>query len=58
MKLETIVPDALVKRVVASIGRAGHTGRAGDGIVYVVAVEQFVRVRDINTADTDTTSGG
>ena len=51
MKLETIVPAALVERVVAAIGRAGHTGRAGDGIVFVVPVEQCVRIRDIGGAD-------
>ena len=47
MKLETIVPDALVDSVVAAIGRAGHTGRDGDGIVFVVPVEQFVRIREV-----------
>ena len=35
-KLETVVPDDLVEAVVAAIGHASHTGRAGDGIVYVV----------------------
>ena len=52
MKLETIVPDALVERVVAAIGRAGHTGRGGDGIVFAVPVEQFVRIRDMGKVDT------
>ena len=45
-KLEVIVPADLVEKVVSAIGRAGHTGRAGDGIVFVVPLEQFVRVRD------------
>lgn len=51
MKLETIVPDALVERVVAAIGQAGHTGRGGDGIVFVVPVEQFVRIREAGGTD-------
>ena len=46
MKLETVVPDAVVDRVVAAIRQAGHTGRAGDGIVMVVPVDDFVRIRD------------
>jgi nitrogen regulatory protein P-II 1 len=50
-KLETIVPDALVERVVAAIGQAGHTGRGGDGVVFVVPVEQFVRIRDVEPDD-------
>ena len=48
-KLETLVPVALVERVVAAIARAGHTGRAGDGIVFVVPVEGFVRIRDVRS---------
>lgn len=51
MKLETIVPDALVARVVAAIGQAAHTGRGGDGIVFVVPVEQCVRIRDVGPDD-------
>ena len=44
-KLEIVVTDDLVESVVAAIGHASHTGRAGDGIVYVVPVERFMRVR-------------
>ena len=51
MKLETLVPTALVERVVAAIAQAGHTGRAGDGIVFVVPVEDFVRIRDAQSTD-------
>ena len=46
-KIEIVVPVELVDRVVHAIGQAGHTGRAGDGIVFVVPVEHFVRIRDI-----------
>lgn len=62
LKLEVVVRVTVVERVVAAIAQAGHTGRAGDGIVSVVAVEQFVRIRDIRNTDTarstDTKSGG
>ena len=51
MKLETVVPATLAERVIAAIGQAGYTGRAGDGIVFVVPVEGFVRIRDIGSAD-------
>ena len=50
-KLEIIVPDALVDQVVAAIGQAGHPGRAGDGIVFVVPVENFVRIRDVGGSE-------
>ena len=51
VKLEALVPTALVDRVVAAIAQAGHTGRAGDGIVFVVPVEDFVRIRDVRGTD-------
>lgn len=51
VKLEIIVPDSLADMIVSAIERAGHTGRAGDGIVMVIPVERFVRIRDLNVAD-------
>lgn len=53
-KLETVVSDALVERVVAAIGQAGRTGRAGDGIVFVVPVGEFVRIREVGGLDSAT----
>ena len=46
-KLEIIVSTDLVADVVDAIKRASHTGRAGDGVVYVVPVEQYARIRDL-----------
>ncbi|HZS59291.1 MAG TPA: P-II family nitrogen regulator [Gemmatimonadaceae bacterium] len=51
IKLETVVPEEIVETVVVTIARAAHTGRDGDGIVFVVPVDQFVRIRDISGAD-------
>lgn len=56
-KLEIIVPASLVDRVVGAIGEAGHKGRAGDGIVFVVPVEQFVRIRDVGNAQVSGSAG-
>ena len=50
-KLEIIVPETLVDQVVAAIGQAGHTGRAGDGIVFVVPVENFLRIRAVGGSE-------
>lgn len=47
---------AEVDRVVAPIPLAAR--HAGDGIVHVVPVDQFVRVREINITDTDMSPGG
>jgi len=45
VKIEVIVPDALVERAIESIVRAARTGKIGDGKIFVTAVEQVVRIR-------------
>ncbi len=45
MKIEVVVPDALVARVVESIERAAKTGRIGDGKIFVTTVEEAIRIR-------------
>ncbi len=39
------VADALVGRVVEVIERAAKTGRIGDGKIFVVPVEEVIRIR-------------
>jgi nitrogen regulatory protein P-II 1 len=50
IRLEIVVDDADVTEVVDTIVRASRTGRIGDGKVWVVGVENVVRVR---TGDQD-----
>lgn len=57
-KLEIVVPVEIVERVVTAIGRAAHTGRAGDGVVFVIPVDQFVRVRDVEGGNSLSASAG
>jgi len=45
MKLEIMVPDAMVETVVDTIQKAAHTGRAGDGKIFVIDIEQTVKIR-------------
>jgi nitrogen regulatory protein P-II 1 len=45
-KLETVVPDELVDRVIATVRRVGHTGRAGDGKIFVSDVSRAINIRD------------
>lgn len=44
-KLEVVTPMALTDDVVRAIERAAHTGRGGDGKIFVIPVERAVRVR-------------
>lgn len=45
IRVEVLVDDADVSRVVDAITAAAYTGMIGDGKVWVVAVESVVRVR-------------
>jgi nitrogen regulatory protein P-II 1 len=44
-KLEIVVNDALADQVVDAIVRAAHTGKIGDGKIFVYDVERVVRIR-------------
>src|SRR5437763_16407944 len=44
VKLEIIVPDQMVAQVVETIQTAARTGRIGDGKIFVVPVEEVVRI--------------
>jgi nitrogen regulatory protein PII len=45
MKVEVVVPDQLVPQVIDAIERAARTGRIGDGKIFVVPVEEAIRIR-------------
>ena len=45
VKLEVVVPDALVVSVVDAIEKSARTGRIGDGKIFVTPVEEAVRIR-------------
>jgi nitrogen regulatory protein P-II 1 len=45
MKMELVIDDADVDRVVDVIVSAASTGKIGDGKVWVTSVEQIVRIR-------------
>jgi len=45
IKLEMVVPDALVDKVVEVISKHAHTGNPGDGKIFVYRVDEVVRIR-------------
>ena len=45
VKIEVVVRDELVARVIEAIEKAAKTGKIGDGKIFVTAVEQVVRIR-------------
>ena len=45
VKLEVVVDDALADKVVEAIQNAAQTGRIGDGKIFVLNVEEAIRIR-------------
>lgn len=45
IKVEIVLSDGLVEQAVDAIVKAAHTGKIGDGKIFVTAVEQVVRIR-------------
>ena len=45
VRLEVVVEDNLVERVVEAIAAAAHTGRIGDGKIFFSNVEEAIRIR-------------
>ncbi|MEY2342584.1 P-II family nitrogen regulator [Acidithiobacillus sp. IBUN Pt1247-S3] len=45
LKLEVVVPDALVDRAVDAIVESARTGKIGDGKVFVSEVSRIIRIR-------------
>jgi nitrogen regulatory protein P-II 1 len=45
VKLEIVLDDDLVERAIEAIQRAAHTGRIGDGKIFVSSIEDAIRIR-------------
>lgn len=51
LKVESVVPDELADEAVQAVVTAAHTGLAGDGRVFVIDVEQAVRISTMETGE-------
>jgi nitrogen regulatory protein P-II 1 len=45
VKIEVVVDDDLVTRVIEAIERTAKTGKIGDGKIFILPVEEVVRIR-------------
>lgn len=45
VKLEAVVEDDLVDQVIEAISKTANTGKIGDGKIFVMSVDQAVRIR-------------
>jgi nitrogen regulatory protein P-II 1 len=45
VKIELVIDDDMLDRAVEAILQAAHTGRIGDGKIFISSVEDAIRVR-------------
>ena len=51
VKIETVVSDDKVETVVNTIRESANTGKIGDGKIFVLPIEQAIRIRTGETSD-------
>lgn len=45
IKIEIVVDDSMVEKVVETIANTARTGRIGDGKIFIIPVEDAIRIR-------------
>lgn len=45
IKVEIIAKDAMVERIISTIVKAARTGQVGDGKIFILPVEDVIRIR-------------
>ncbi len=45
VKIQILVPDDKVAQVVETVVKTAHTGKIGDGKIFVIPVEEVIRIR-------------
>ena len=51
VKIEMVLPDGLVDRVVDTILKTAKTGKIGDGKIFLSSVEEAIRIRNDERGD-------
>jgi len=46
VKVEMVIADARVDEVVATLAKAARSGKIGDGKIFILAVEDAIRIRN------------
>ena len=51
VRIEVVVTESILDRVIETISRSARTGKIGDGKIFVVPVEQAIRIRTGETGE-------
>jgi nitrogen regulatory protein P-II 1 len=46
VRIEILAPDEKARQIVDLIRKLAHTGRAGDGVIWMTPVDEFHRIRE------------
>jgi len=45
VKIEVVIEDTILERTIEAIQQAAHTGRIGDGKIFITDIEDAIRIR-------------
>ena len=45
VKIQVVIEDAMLERAVDAIKQAAHTGRIGDGKIFISSIDEAIRIR-------------
>ncbi len=51
VEIEIVVPDSMVKDALAAVVKSARSGKVGDGKIFVMNVEESVRIRTGESGD-------
>lgn len=51
IKIEIVLTEPLVDRAIEAITRAAYTGKIGDGKIFIMNVEEVIRIRTSETGE-------
>jgi nitrogen regulatory protein P-II 1 len=51
VKLEIVVADEVVEKIVQAIGAAARTGKIGDGKIFLSRIDEAIRIRNDERGD-------
>lgn len=52
IKVEVVIAEAMLETAVEAIIKAAHTGKIGDGKIFISRIEQVIRIRTGETNET------
>ncbi len=52
IKIEVVVPDSIIDKVVSTIIEKARTGNIGDGKIFISSLEDVIRIRTLEKGET------